>query len=153
MKKRLVFSFYASEDFEDNIANKFHFKCLERYSNVFNEVIVCIIVSDVENKELVYKVRNYFLRIFNCSIAFKTYENTALNESLVFENEISDRLKSLDGLTFFAHNKGAGNINNWICDKNSILRWILGMYYLNLEPIYDVEQCLCHNFSGMFYGS
>lgn len=153
MKKRLIFSFYATEDFENNIANKFHFKCLEHYSNVFSEVVVCIIVNDTNNHELICKVRNRFLHIFKCNIAFKTYENSVLNESIVFEGEISNKLALLDGLTFFAHNKGVGNMDNEICDKNSILRWILGMYYLNLEDLSDVEDCLCRGLKGLFYGA
>ena len=151
--RRLIFSFYATENFEENIANRLHFKCLERYSGVFDEVIICIISDDLNKKDIIRKAKKRLLDIFACKIIFKTYSNTAYGESVVFENEIVKQLKTLGGITFFAHNKGVSNIENKICDKNSVLRWIFGMYYLNLEDVDDVETKLMHSLNGLFYGA
>lgn len=153
MTKRLIFSFYADDGFDENIANKLHFKCLRRYSNVFDEVTVCIMADDVENRDLIYRVRNEFLKIFNCKITFKTYPNSSLREAYVFENEITKKLGRLDGITFFAHNKGMTNVTNDICDKNSVLRWVFGMYFLSLEFMGEVEDELSEDSKGLFYGS
>ena len=152
IKKRLVFYFYAFENYKDNYANKLHLNCLKHYANIFDEVIFVISVDDLENKELILDVE---LEIIKCGfkdIRFKLHKNNAYREVPTFYDEIVERLDKLDGITFFGHNKGTTNVQKADAVIKSIEAWILGMYYLNLEFISEVEEQLCSDVPR-FYGA
>jgi len=152
--KRLVFNFYGTENFEDSISNKVHFNCLNHYSQIFDETIICISVSEPQNLDLIQQIKEKFIGIIKSKIiTFKIVPNSIFGESNTFNEEIVKKLSKLDGITFFAHNKGLTNIDNPICDNNSVLRWICGSYFYNLEFIEEVEYCLIHQLKPLFYGS
>lgn len=128
-KKRLVFSFYLDENAFEKQVNNLHFKLLKRYINIFDEIIFCIIPNiDVDSKHI-NQLQKTILDFTHKDITFKIVENTNYRESLVFKTEIVDKMMELDGLTFFGHNKGI----SYADVTNDTLKWILAMYYFNLE--------------------
>ena len=150
--KRLVFHFYLSEDWEENIANKVHFRCLKQFSNVFDEAVV-VISSKNADRSVINRVESTFLGALEVdTVTFKIVENTPYYESLTLKTEIIDKMGKLDGLTFFAHNKGVSNVNAPDKSNYSILMWIYGMYYFGLCRQEMVEEQLCTTQSRMFCG-
>lgn len=144
-RKRMVYSFYVNDDSFDHPINKIHFSLLSRYINIFDEVIFCIVIDDVNRYDLIYKIENFIISIFHKHVVFKIYENTNYRESFVFYNEIATQMEKLDGLTFFGHNKGITDGD----DIETIKMWVASMYYFNLEyelPFNDIN-------GYMFYGA
>lgn len=152
IKHRLIFSFYLTDDFEDNFANKIHFKMLRYYQDRFDEAIFCINIDNVDDVELIKRFEKKILSIgYIRNVDFKIYENTLYREAYVFKHEIIDSLKELDGLTFFGHNKGYTNgEHDWL------KKWIVGCYFLALNDISDVDNQMIDSIYSerkIFYGS
>lgn len=152
IKKRLIFYFYTFNDFMNNPAIKIHLKCLKYYSHVFDEALFIISIDDKNNSKLIFDTEIELLKLGFNNIQFKIHKNNAYCEAEPFYNEIVSKLKTLDGLTFFGHTKGVTNVLNPSCVIESINAWILGMYYLNLEFIDEVEKSLLYE-PYRFYGA
>lgn len=153
IKKRLVFYFYTFENFMDNRAIKIHLKCLKHYANVFDEALFIISVDNTGESKLIFDTEVELLKLGFNDIHFKIHKNNSYREAQPFYNEIVAKLNTLDGLTFFGHNKGTTNYENGWAVRESIDAWIIGMYYLNLEFINEVETSLLsepHRFYGAF---
>lgn len=129
--KRMVYAYYHSNNEEINIINNIHLKILERYINIFDEVIFCIIIDDVNDKKNIKEIERKVLVIRNGDITFKTYQNGDYRETSVFYNEIFLKMKDLYGLTFFAHSKGRGVLS----DINETIAFISAVYFFSLENI------------------
>jgi hypothetical protein len=144
-RKRLVFSFFLNKDSQIKILNRLHIKLLARYIKRFDEVIFCIIVDDKDMNDLIEWIENEIIKIYDGNISFKIYENTNYRESYVFNEEIVKKMKDLDGLTFFAHNKGVSY--DYITEET--LKWVTSLYYFNFEIMlpYDDLNGVC------FYGA
>lgn len=140
--KRMIYSFYVNDDSFEHPINKLHFKLLERYIHKFDEVIFCIIIDDRERYDLIQKIEEFVISIFHKKLTFKIYDNTNYRESLVFYNEIATQMEHLDGVTFFAHNKGISDDDS----IETIKMWVAAMYYFNLE--YDLP---CDDLNAYFF--
>ena len=145
----MVFYFYASEDFDKNGANLIHRKCLEYFSHIFDEIIFGISLDDISNFHLRDKVIAWMTGALKCSnVTFKVVQNTEMREVPFFYNEIANKLKQLNGFTFFAHNKGTTND----MQKETIQNWIYSMYYFNLNNVDEVATKF-HSTLAMLYGT
>lgn len=144
--KRMIYSFYVNDDSFDHPINKLHFKLLERYIHKFDEVIFCIIIDDKERYDLIHRIEEFVIGIYHKKITFKIYDNTNFRETLVFYNEIATQMENLDGLTFFAHNKG---ISDDYLELEDVQKWVNALYFFNLE--YDLPYGELN--SGLFYGA
>ena len=152
-KKVMVFSFYLTEDFKERRANKIHKFCLNRYSNIFDEIIMTFLIDDVENENLICECEKWLLDSLHCNnITFKVAQNNMLCEGQVFMNEISSKIDELYGLYFFGHNKGVTNYEKYPKYYEEIDLWILGLYYLSLNFMPEVEKELIFD-TKFFYGS
>ena len=140
--KRLVYAFYCSEDDNNDYIKQLHYRILERYINIFDEVIFCIIINDVNDIETIKNVEKRILSMCHNDISFKIYENTNYRETHIFYEEIFLRMKDLYGSTFFAHSKGGGVMNS----REEIIAFILGAYFFSLEKNENVPDY-------PFYGS
>lgn len=153
--RRLIFYFYATPDYRENDAYKMHFSCLKKYSNVFDDAHFFISVDDITDKELISRVAGDIVSCgFVENVKFTIIENGQCCESMVFKNEIVDNLGELTGLTFFAHTKGVVSIKKY--NRDSILKWIFGLYYMNLEFLEDVHnqlQVYQPSYQRFFYGT
>ena len=152
--KKLVFHFYVTEDWETNVVNKVHFKCLEHYSHVFTDALVCV-CSDKKNEQFVPAVKAKFASILNCgSVTLKSVENNLYCEASTFKTEVVDKAAEMEGLVFFGHNKGISKMSALDgYDMDSLLVWICAMYFYNLEFVDEVERELCADFVKTFYGA
>jgi hypothetical protein len=143
MKISLRFNFYATHDTLDSDINEIHFKCLEHYKNIFNDVKICISTNDINDVVLIEKVEKKFFDIFAglpIELGFQVQKNDVnYQESLFFKREIVDKLNNYD-LVFFAHNKGITNVKKY--DINNIYKWVVGMYYFSLNFFEDVQRSL-----------
>lgn len=143
MKISLRFNFYVTRDTLDSEINRIHFKCLEHYKNVFNDVKIRISVNDLNDYELIEKSEKIFFDIFKgvpINLFFEVKKNDPyFQESLFFKEEVVDKLDTYD-LVFFAHNKGITNVKNF--DVNNIYLWVTSMYYFNLHNVEEVKRSL-----------
>lgn len=140
MKKKLIYYFYLTEDFSTNLANRINFECLRRYARIFDEASIFISTDSVKNTELIMEAERVFMSMpFNGNIGFKVVNNTVYRESMVFEEEVVDKLGKLDCLLFFAHAKGLTNFKTYPENKEGIEKWIVGSYYLSLEYVAEME--------------
>jgi hypothetical protein len=53
MKKILVYHLYVNDTITDNKSYKLHQCCLQYYKHMFDEMIICIAVNDIKNKNLI----------------------------------------------------------------------------------------------------
>ena len=141
--KRMVYSFYCSKSEASFFYEELHFKILERYINIFDEVIFCIIIDDVNDIETIKRIEKKVISIRNKDVIFKIYENTNYRETDVFFNEIFLKMSELNGITFYAHSKGRGVMNN----IEEVIGFITASYYFSLEDITDVDK---YSFYGSF---
>lgn len=132
IKKTLVYSFYVNNEWMDAVTNRIHFECLKAYSDIFDEVKITLLIDDVNDIDTITSVEKFFLDIFKQKeITFKVSENNIFREASVFYNEIATKIGKLNGLVFFAHNKGITNVTDGY-ELDSIYRWINSMYFLSL---------------------
>lgn len=140
--KRLVYAFYNKPDWENDYITLLHCKMLERYINVFDEVVFCIIIDDLSDTNAIKKIEKHILTIYNKNITFKIVENNNYRETYVFYTEIFLKMKQLDGLTFFAHTKGQSEMES----REEAIAFILGSYFFSLENTDNIDKY-------PFYGS
>lgn len=139
MKKKLVFAFYLGKNFKDEII-EIHLKCIERFSNVFDEAEIAFIVDDGYNRaDLLYAQERLINAFLGKKITFSFFENGPYRESIVFKELIADRLSSED-LVFFAHSKGMSNVEKY--DREQIYVWVSAMYYYSLNFMDEVDRNL-----------
>lgn len=140
MKKRLVFHCYINNGWKENRVNKIHFQCLQYFSYVFNEIIFVIVVDDIDDINTIYDVESYILSLRICpNIKFIIKKNNLFRDSQTFYDEIAQKLKEMDGLTFFAHNKGLTNYIDQSLSKSDVEKWITSMYFGGLSNIEEAE--------------
>lgn len=151
--KNLVFSFFAFKGFEDNEAIKLHLSCLKYYAKIFDNALFVISVSDISDIETIKSAEKCIIDCGFKHLTFKVSENDYYCEGRAFKENIVDKIETFDGITFFGHTKGVTNVNNPEMDKVSILRWVAGMYYLNLNFIDEVERVLVKEFKYSMYGA
>ena len=111
IKKTLVYSFFVNKEWADAVTNRIHFECLKFYSYIFDEIKITLLIDDVNDVNTIASVEKLFLDIFKQKeITFKVLENNIFREASVFYNEIASKIGKIDGLVFFAHNKGITNV-------------------------------------------
>ena len=140
MKKTLLYHLYCGENFDTNPANIMHLLCLQQYVRIFDEAIFVISLDDIKNFKLIKEALMWIMKLgFNGKMTIKTQENTGLYEVETFKNEFLNNYEKLDGMVFFAHNKGTTNIMKDGEFNINVARWICGMYFYNLQFINEVE--------------
>lgn len=150
MTKKLVFNFYLTKNCIDSEVNRLHLRCLEIYSHIFDEMLFVLSLDDVNDLETIRTFQDRLLKLHTKgTITFSIVKNNELRESATFKREIVDKMPE-EKLVFFAHNKGVTNINDY--EKDSILYWIVGMYFFSLNYMDEVETLLVQR-PMMSYGS
>lgn len=148
MNRKLVFSFYVNENYQDEI-NNIHFRCIEHFKDCFDNADISFIV-DEGYKEYLFDAESRFLKIFRGKdISFSVLKNNEFRESKVFYDKIATRLKD-EELVFFAHNKGISNVFKH--DRTQIYQWVMAMYYFSLNYPEEMQQRLV-NEKYYCYGS
>lgn len=143
-KRRLIYSFYLSNDNLYHDINQYHLMFLSAYMHRFDEVIFCIIVDDGVDKHIIKELQKTIVS-FSCKdLKFKIYPNTTYRESYVLYHEIATKLHNLDGLTFFAHNKGISDVFG----ADNVKMWIALLYFFSFE----VELPNNHMNGDLIYG-
>lgn len=154
MKKRLLFHLYAGNEWIANEAIRIHLSCIKHYCSIFDDVVIVVAMDD-ENEHLLPEIKNTIVNVVDVpSLTIKVVKNTPLREAKTFYDEaVND---NYNGLTFFAHSKGASNIANSRYNCSYIIDWILGLYWLSLNFVDEAEQCLLcstQNMNSPFFGS
>jgi len=139
-KKNLLFHCYLRnlETLDDTTL--FHVKCIEKYQHLFDgKKIVYVAVDDTNVSIGLLLSRFKFFGLFDKICIFKNHEINRESETLI---EMLKDVRSNDrSITFYAHNKGSTH------QLDSILKkWILYMYFFNLENSYTSKiQDLLHD--------
>lgn len=153
-KLSLLFSFYLTPDFKENVANKMHFECLKEYSSMFKDATFVILTDDVNDKESIAEVEKMFIEcgyMNNCR--FMVEQNNPFCESYVFKKYLVDRLYDYTSPVLFAHNKGVTNVKKSELSINDILMWIYGLYSLSLDYSAEAFEFMCMGFwRSIFFG-
>lgn len=144
---RLIYHLWIPKDLDDDMKKMLdiHFACLRSYIHLFNNVLFVLSVDDITDKEIIKKYEDEILSFgYRGNLQFKVVENDSnLREGLTYYNEIIKKLGELDGLTFFAHDKGLTNVKNYIFD--SIGQWVTFMYWDNLRDLEIIKKRLLEN--------
>lgn len=140
MQKTLIYHLYCDDDFETNYANFVHKRCLQHYIGLFDEVRFTIAVDDLSNDALIKKGIEWIFDLGHTGKKdIRIVENGEYFEVGTFKSEILDSADKLDGAVFFAHNKASTNMVKDGTVNESILKWVIGMYFYNLEFVDEVE--------------
>ncbi len=150
MNRKLVFSFYVNENYNDEI-NTIHFRCIGHFKNCFDCADITFILEDkVTCMVYARQAEQRFLDIFiGKNIQFSFIDNNEFRESKVFYDKIATRLKD-EELVFFAHNKGISNVFKH--DRAQIYQWVTAMYYFSLNYPEEMQKRLV-NEKYYCYGS
>lgn len=144
---RLIYHLWIPKDLDDDMKKMLdiHFACLRSYIHLFNNVLFVLSVDDITDKEIIKKYEDEILSFgYRGNLQFKVVENDSnLREGITYYNEIIKKLGELDGLTFFAHDKGLTNVKNYIFD--SIGQWVTFMYWDNLRDLETIKKRLLEN--------
>lgn len=141
MKKTLIYHLYACEDISSNVANRLHHNCLEKYCDVFDDARFTIAVDDLTDYEVISSAIRWCSSIgFKGDLRYTVVKNTDLREVPTFDREILKNSDNLDGMVFFAHNKGSTNMvsKDGVGDMN-IVKWVCSLYFYNLQFVDEVE--------------
>lgn len=161
MFKRLYFYFWVSPDFKTNIAVKTHAHCLKHYIDFFDDLN--FIVS-LDNKYDTVKINEAIGWIDNI-VDNKTYNIDIIDNnpdfgecSMLFNKIIPKIIKKDDDLCFFSHGKGTTNVSNQFLNKESVLRWVISMYYYSFENFdaflkENIDWCLCGPLKTKFHNT
>jgi len=153
IKKRLIFHFYITDNIFSSKISNLHFKCLSKYSGIFDEAIFVLSIDDINKNELIAYVKK---RLIDCgffkNVSFHVVQNSYLRESETFYNYVADKLNELDGLTFFGHSKGVGNEVEGKANE-SVVEWIKAAYFLNFNYISEMETLLIGSPYSITYGA
>lgn len=136
IKKKLVFYLYGSDKMPE-IYN-LHFLCINLFQNIFDEFQFVISV-DNNNQQTFEKYKS----ILQSCIEYRKAEYIMIKNDPVsreynpFKTFVIEQIPKLrDTWLFYAHGKGMSD--DW-ADTNIVRRWIMAMYYFNLNYIDDVE--------------
>jgi|GEM_PF-3148357 len=126
-----------------------HIYLLKHYIDIFNgEKIIYIATDDEININTINKLKSYF-SFTNATIkVVKNNPNNRESEYFIGQLEDLQKIKKDNSITFYAHTKGSTYDEN-----NCILKWILSMYFFNLENdnLLNIDNKLKDNlFSGIF---
>lgn len=151
VKKKMLFYFYANDDFENLNSNKIHFNCISHYAHIFDEIEIVISIDNISDFNLIKRIKKYFVEniLFLGDMAFLIRQNTPYCECKVFREELLLKEQNYNGLIFFCHNKGTTNYEQF---KNALDIWLTGAYFFSLEFIEEVEKALIF-YNNFFYGS
>ena len=156
MKKKLVFHFYFGDEWKTNPIVKIHLNCLRHYCNIFDDVEIVIAVNNPKDKKKTREIKETILRyIDNNRISLIVEENTPLREAKTFYNEVLNGDEQYNGIIFFGHSKGYSNLNGEN-NKDAIVEWICGLYFLSLEFADEAYKKLAYGTeknNGVCYGS
>lgn len=148
IKRRLVYHFFISDNYETNDVYKIHFACLEYFANIFDEAVF-VITSNDENAPY-SDVESKLLKIFkHARVTIEIKTNTELCEAETFYNEVVKKDESV--LTFFFHTKGVRNIETF--EYKNIVQWVLMIYYYSLNFQMDMERQMIFEPFITFYGA
>lgn len=150
IKHRLIFHFYAFWNWRENRAIQIHLECLKAFAHVFDEAIFVISVDVVTDKDLIREIEFELIKCGFENVRFIVRQNNNYCEAETFYNDIIKKLDVLDGLTFFGHTKGITNYS--VFKEDSIDNWIIGMYYLSLNFMDEVDTEMIHKARNL-YGS
>lgn len=146
MEKTLVYHLYVnSDDINQKTSYNVHKKCLEQFKHIFDKVLFVITVNDLSNNIAIRNAIKWVLDIEFCKeIDIKIEKNNSLCESKTFNDYVLEN-KDLNGMVFFAHNKGSNNFEseNTNINKDSVFMWVCGLYYYNLTFMQEVDGALC----------
>lgn len=149
--KRLVFHFYVPSMWKTLKSVELHLNCLRQYSFIFDEALFVISVDNLEDTELINEFEHTLLNLgFKGNISFKVEENTMLFEAKTLNEEIFQKLETLEGITFFGHSKGIGNELRDSLEWDKLETWICGLYFLSLEYYIEAESKLYGVWSTAF---
>ena len=142
IKHRLVYSYYADEDF--NNIYETHLKLLGMFINVFDAIDFIIISNSNDINIIINKILQYINR--NDINFIHEYNDPLLREGIVYKKYIVDRLTEYEPneLVFFGHTKGVSGELDKLNIRNTI-KWISLMYWGNLARIYYVDHELINN--------
>ena len=149
LSRRLVFHFYVPQDYETNIAIKFHKECLKRYANVFDKAVFYVSVDEA-TKKYSQDVKEFILNLKEWEdVRIRVIQNDMLREARTFKTEIIDKLDTFnDEIIFFGHTKGASNVANFPDHAEHFLKWIHSLYFYSLEFMPEVEKKLLSAYQG-----
>lgn len=133
---------------------KIHFKCIEKYANIFTNVVFVLTVDENIDNRIIQEYREKILKIgFNGDISIKIRKNDAYREARTFNDEIVQKLDELKGLTFFVHGKGISNIGRNDINENQIYDWVISSYFQMFDNFHDIVFKLINGNTGICYGS
>lgn len=146
----LAFYFYVIDDWRNNRAIQLHLNCLKYYAHIFSSALFILAVNNVANHELINDVKKEIIRLGYHNVTFKIIANNPLCEVTPFFNIILPWGNKNNSITFFGHTKGVTNYKQH--ERDAIDNWILGMYYLSLNYMTEVEDYLLRGWNFLFYG-
>ena len=157
MNKTLVFYWYSSMKYSNDITYSLHLSCLRKYSSVFNKAVFVIAVDDLNDTKLIKETKKAIVENVNINnISFYVIINDRLCETNAFKKHVLDYNPEYNEVLFFAHTKGLRIINDYPAWTEYYIDWILCLYFYSLNFDFEMETKLFGGLGGnnsAFFGS
>lgn len=148
MKKCLFFYLYISNDFESNISTRLHKLLLSKYINLFDEANFVVAIDDYADLNKI-KLGFKFINSVTTNYTKKITTRITINDKSICEVKMlledvfpvlmAKESNNNDEAIFFAHNKGLTNVTNQFLNVESVLRWIICLYYYSFEFLEELD--------------
>ena len=99
--KKLVFHFYAGEDWEKSPIYCLHKYFLTKYSGIFDSAEFYIAVNDLNDKTTIESVEYFLIGCGFKDVRFFVQKNTWMCEAETLKRHVIDNLKHEDSHVFF----------------------------------------------------
>lgn len=130
-----------------------HFSCIKKYRNLFTNAVFVLSVDDNCDPGVIQVYRNRILSLcINGDISIKIRKNDFYREARTFNDEIVEKLDSLNGLTFFVHGKGITNVDRSDINNEDIYNWVISSYFQMFDNFEDIVFKLINGNTGICYG-
>lgn len=155
-KKRLVFYWYASRKYINDITYKLHLACFRHYFKMFDSGVFVISVDDLRDSELIKETEKVIIDNSNINnIQFDVIQNDSLCEVNAFKKHIIGYKPEYNEIIFFAHTKGLRIFNDYPGWTEYYINWVLCLYFYSLNFTDEVEKKILGGIGGnnsAFYG-
>lgn len=131
MKKKLVFHFYAIDDWDKNPIVKLHLKLLKHYAMFFDESHFVIAIDDINDIASIKAIEKMLIRIGYINVKFSIIQNNSkLKQNETFYQYFILEMEHYDGILYFGHLLGIIRYKN--NDPYEILSKMICISYFEL---------------------
>lgn len=145
-KKKLVFHFYAIDNWDKNPIVKLHLKLLKHYAMFFDESHFVIAIDDINDITTIKAIEKMLMHIGYTNVKFSAIQNNPmLKQNETFYRDFILEMEHYDGVLYFGHLLGITRHKN--NEPYEMLSKLICISYYELFkeiPYLDIIKAYCY---------